>query len=97
MYYHVCQSCNAKFFVPETRVVCPRCGIESFSDEQRDEPWKEYPGSETSSADRVMGEGINPRGPRSRAFFGAKPVCWAGKEMKQKRTTSIMLVAARMS
>ena len=38
-HYHVCLSCNAKFFAPETAITCPRCGESSTSSDVRPLPW----------------------------------------------------------
>ena len=38
--YHVCESCNAKFFAQKTTVACPRCGEQSSSSDERDMPWQ---------------------------------------------------------
>lgn len=40
--YHVCESCNSKFFAQKTLVACPRCGELSSSTEEREKPWRPH-------------------------------------------------------
>ena len=51
-YYHVCNSCNAKFFAPHSVEDCPRCGELSGSCERQVPPWKkqEQPDGENEDA-----------------------------------------------
>lgn len=39
-YYHVCERCNAKFYVPRSVDECPRCGTLSSSRERHVPPWQ---------------------------------------------------------
>jgi predicted RNA-binding Zn-ribbon protein involved in translation (DUF1610 family) len=39
-YYHVCSSCDAKFFTPHSVHLCPRCGQLSASSERLVPPWQ---------------------------------------------------------
>ena len=50
MFYHVCLSCNAKFFTPNDEQDCPRCGTGSTSNDQQIPPGRTFKGRRSLSS-----------------------------------------------
>ena len=40
MQYHICMTCNAKFFADVRITLCPRCGANLPAGEELDPPWQ---------------------------------------------------------
>ena len=55
-YYHVCNSCDAKFFAAHSVEDCPRCGKISGSCERQVPPWMKHEEESRENEDQQQRE-----------------------------------------